>query len=431
MRANRTTTLAAAFAAVLTLTACGKQTAPQTAIPTVEPTVTPTLAAKSEDVTVVKADPAMGDGGVSAFYDPQGPAPAKPGTLIRAEPLVADLSLAKAGDAYRILSSSTDGMAGKATVAVSGALFLPKGKAPAEGWPLIAWAHGTVGIADVCAPSWNQRSVRDADYLNHWLGQGYAVVASDYQGLGAPGGHPYLATRPEAYSVLDAIRAVQGEVRYALSSKVVVVGQSQGAGAAFATAGEAPVYAPEIDLRGTVATGTPYFTATSSPATRDPNAVEGVFAYTLLILHTVKQAEPAFDMDAYLADAARPTMELTRTACLGAVWESILKEKLSQAKAFKQDPTTVVARYYPLLAYASLKPKGPVFMGTGGKDHDVPPQGQQRLFEDACKAGAVIERHVYPALDHSGTVNGSLKDSTPFVKKAFAGEKIVGNCAKG
>jgi hypothetical protein len=82
------------------------------------------------------------------------------------------------------------------------------------------------------------------------------------------------------------------------------------------------------------------------------------------------------------------------------------------------------------MAYANLTPKGPVFMGTGGKDHDVPPPGQQRLFEDACKAGAVIEHHVYADLDHSGTVNGSLKDSTPFVKKAFAGEPIAGNCPK-
>jgi hypothetical protein len=29
--------------------------------------------------------------------------------------------------------------------------------------------HGTVGIADVCAPSWAGRSERDITYLNHWL----------------------------------------------------------------------------------------------------------------------------------------------------------------------------------------------------------------------------------------------------------------------
>jgi hypothetical protein len=70
----------------------------------------------------------------------------------------------------------------------------------------MAWAHGTVGIADVCAPSWAGRSERDITYLNHWLDQGYAVVASDYQGLGTGGGHPYLIARPEASSVLDSVR---------------------------------------------------------------------------------------------------------------------------------------------------------------------------------------------------------------------------------
>ena len=42
--------------------------------------------------------------------------------------------------------------------------------------------------------------------------------------------------------------------------------------------------------------------------------------------------------------------------------------------------------------------------------------------------GSVIQHKVYPDLDHSATVNGSLADSTPFVKKAFAGEAIAGNC---
>ena len=80
------------------------------------------------------------------------------------------------------------------------------------------------------------------------------------------------------------------------------------------------------------------------------------------------------------------------------------------------------------MGYAALKVKGPGFVGEGGKDKEVPPPGQERLFTDACKAGSVIEHKVYADLDHSGTVNGSLADSTPFVKKAFAGEAIAGNC---
>jgi pimeloyl-ACP methyl ester carboxylesterase len=387
----------------------------------------PEMGPDTAELPGIPADPAHGDGGVSDFYVLGSQAPATPGDMIRTEPQPAESSLAEAGQAMRILYSSTDGLDGKTPIAVSGSLFLPKGEAPAGGWPLIAWAHGTVGVADVCAPSNNARSKRDSIYLNHWLSQGYAVVASDYQGLGAPGGHPYLATRPAAYSVLDSIRAVQAG-DFGIAKPVVLVGQSQGGGAAFATAGHAEAYAPELDIRGTVATGTPYFTATAVPAERDPTKVEGVFSYTLYILHLVKQADPSFDLDGLLTETAKPVFDLTRTACLGAVWDAVEENKLSQAIAFTRDPTPEVAKYFPLMAYETLKVKGPVFFGTGGKDADVPPAGQGRLFTDACTAGSVIERHVYPELDHSGAVNGSLTDSTPFVKKAFAGEAIVGNC---
>jgi len=375
------------------------------------------------------ADPWQGDGGVDAFYTPDASITAEPGRLIRTMTQPPETSLAEAGQAMRLLYSSTNGLGDLRTpIAVSGTLFLPKGEAPAGGWPLIAWAHGTVGIADICAPSNRPRSERDTIYLNHWLSQGYAVVASDYQGLGTPGGHPYLATRSAAYSVLDSIRAVQGDPALNIGKPVVLVGQSQGGGAAFATAGEAATYAPELDIRGTVATGTPYFTLDTAPAVRDPEAVSGVLAYSMYIMYLAEQADPLFKIADYASVPAQPFFESTRTQCLMDTWTKIEAEKMSQAKLFTADPTPAMAQFFPLMAYSSLKLKGPVFMGTGGKDADVPPPGQARLFNDACAAGSVIEHKVYPGLDHSATVNGSLADTTPFVKKAFAGEALTGNC---
>lgn len=410
-----------AGAAAFALAACGPTE-------TVEAPAPETPAAPAVTIAMT-VDPAGGDGGVSAFYsDPVPATVTKAGEMIRTEPLEADKSLENAGRAERILYVSTDGLEGSRPVAVSGAVFLPKGDAPEGGWPLMAWAHGTVGTADVCAPSNNPRSERDTKYLNHWLAQGYAIVASDYQGLGAPGGHPYLATKPEAYSVLDSIRAAQAKADYNLSKKVVLVGQSQGGGAAFATAAVADAYAPELDIRGTVATGTPYFTATTAPATRDPDAVSPVLGYTIYILDLVRQADPAFDPAAYLSPEGKQLWDLSRTACYGQVARAIVDGGISQNKAIAVDTTPIASKFYSLMAYDTLKVKGPVFMGTGGQDRDVPPAGQQRLVNDACAAGSVIQHHIYPDLDHSGAVNGSLSDSTPFVAKAFAGEAITGNC---
>jgi hypothetical protein len=48
---------------------------------------------------------------------------------------------------------------------------------------------------------------------------------------------------------------------------------------------------------------------------------------------------------------------------------------------------------------------------------------------DACRAGSTIEIHYYAGKDHGGTVNASLVDSLPFVKKTLAGEPVTGNCA--
>jgi hypothetical protein len=152
-------------------------------------------------------DVMQGDGRVSAFYGWDAPIP-EPGQLLRQEKLEPTLGLAKAGAQYRILYSSTDGIDGKSPVTVSGLLFLPPGEPPAGGWPLLAWGHETAGMADICAPSWVGYSPRIEAFLNASLARGIAVVATDYQGLGTIGPHPYMVVRPGAYGVLDSVRAV-------------------------------------------------------------------------------------------------------------------------------------------------------------------------------------------------------------------------------
>ena len=105
-----------------------------------------------------------------------------PGAVLAVAPLDNRLSVPGAASAHA-LTYATEWRSGEPTTA-TGVLFVPQGDPPAGGWPVVAWAHGTVGLADDCAPSRNPRTERDTDYLDHWLGQGYAVVAADYPGLG-------------------------------------------------------------------------------------------------------------------------------------------------------------------------------------------------------------------------------------------------------
>jgi pimeloyl-ACP methyl ester carboxylesterase len=137
-------------------------------------------------------------------------------------------------------------------VAVSGSVAVPKGKAPKGGWPVITWAHGTTGLADSCAPSRSDYGTYYEGFIDDWLDRGYAVVRTDYQGLGTAGPHPYLIGKVAARSTLDIISAARQLVPD-LSKDYVIAGHSQGGHAALWTAGYADSWQPKLKLNGTMA----------------------------------------------------------------------------------------------------------------------------------------------------------------------------------
>jgi pimeloyl-ACP methyl ester carboxylesterase len=312
---------------------------------------------------------------------------------------------------------------------VSGAVFFPKTPRPAGGWPVVAWAHGTTGVGDACAPSRNPRSPRDTAYLNAWLREGFVVVATDYQGLGTPGPHPYLHTRAQAYSTLDAVRAAL--TLPGVANQVVLVGQSQGGGAAFGTAGIAPAYAPDVKLLGTVATGTPYLGAAPPDVKRDLDRVSPQIAYAMYVAVTAKLLQPDFDPASVFLPAAMPAFEASGETCVGPLFERLTQEGRTERNSYRPDGVKrVFGIVGPVTGYPTLQLAQPVFMGIGGKDLDVPTAMQQKLAQDACQAGSRIQARVYPGLDHSGTVNASLKDSLPFVRSLLAGKPVASTCGR-
>lgn len=379
--------------------------------------------------TVPVADARYGDGRVSLFYTYTDPVPATRGTVLRTEPVPETLTLPKAGQARRMLYSSRGGADGTTPIAVSGEIFEPQGSPPPGGWPIVAWAHGTTGISDICAPSWQARSYRDIAYLDAWLAQGYAVVASDYEGLGTPGMHPYLNVRSEAHGVLDAVRAALADDRR-LRNEIAIVGQSQGAGAAFGSAAFAPTYAPELDVRGTVATGVPYFSP-SVPSARpaDPAAVDPGIAYVMYIVLGLQTSQKPLVASDYFGPEALPVFELARVECVDALEGDVSLARLTDAGALEPAVRTLIAKHLAEFEYPTLKLRAPVFVGTGLADRDVPPPVQQRLVKDACAAGTTVVAHEYRGLTHGETVNASLADSEPFVRAVFAGKKVVPVCS--
>jgi hypothetical protein len=144
-----------------------------------------------------------------AIYDVQpGKASGRPGSIIRVWPLEGGGPSGANSTAFRILYRST-GLNGE-PIAVSGAIFIPPGPAPAGGRNVIAWAHPTSGVIESCAPSLMPDLAGTVWGLSDMLARGYVVVATDYPGLGTPGIHPYLIGESEgrAVSTPSAPRAI-------------------------------------------------------------------------------------------------------------------------------------------------------------------------------------------------------------------------------
>lgn len=111
-----------------------------------------------------------------------------------------------------------------------------------DGYPVVAWAHGTSGFDANAAPS-NHKNLWQHFLAPYQLAlQGYVVVGTDYAGLGvkktASGEaitHEYLSPPSQAKDVIYSVQAAQ-EAFPELSKRFVAIGHSQGGGAVWSIA---------------------------------------------------------------------------------------------------------------------------------------------------------------------------------------------------
>lgn len=167
-----------------------------------------------------------------------------PGDVVRQEPLD---SKVPGGHGIRILYRTQRGD-GSDTFS-SGVVYVPDHMA--AGKPVVAWAHGTLGLGDQCSPSRTSDPPSTMPGLAEMMQNGWVVTASDYAGFGTPGIQGYLVGGDEARDVLNSVRAARSLT--GASSTLAIWGHSQGGNSALFTANDAASYAPELHLVGTVA----------------------------------------------------------------------------------------------------------------------------------------------------------------------------------
>lgn len=346
---------------------------------------------------------AQGEPFVDAFYDPPAVVPYDHGRLIRVGEFAGQEP--PGAQVHRILYTTRDA---NGQPAVASALVIVPDERPPGARPVIAWNHGTTGVARGCAPS-----LRDASAtrwaipaLDQVIERGWIVVASDYSGQGAPGVFPYLIGRGEARSSLDAILAARELDGFTLSPRVVVWGHSQGGHAGLWMSQISRDYAPELKVIGT---------AVLAPAA-DPLALAeeltagdaGVLLSILISWVLVPYADTYDDID------------LTRYIAPGA--EAIVREMTQRCPSEPGVMVSVatalgVAEDRPLYVgdltagalgrrLADNVPSGPwghpILVAWGDQDEVIPPHLQEEFVDRLCADGEQVRRLVYRGYDHLG-----------------------------
>jgi alpha-beta hydrolase superfamily lysophospholipase len=192
---------------------------------------------------------AVSQSALAPFYATPDLTKAKPGDLIRVAPLDVDLA---GGQAFRMLYVTQRPWG---DLAVSGGMmFIPDSPANDGDRPVVAWAHGTVGQGDACAPSRSTNPLGDTSgWLEQMMSAGWVVAATDYAGLGTEGPNLYLVAEAEVRDVVNAVRAAQSFELTQAGSRYVVWGHSQGGHSSLWSGHLAPTLAPELDLLGVAA----------------------------------------------------------------------------------------------------------------------------------------------------------------------------------
>ena len=349
------------------------------------------------------------------------------GTLIAADPVV---DTPAGMQAWRVKYWTTDA-AGRPRE-VTGMVVAPREAVPAQARPVLAWTHGTWGVASRCAPSLS----KDFWSVTAGLGavrNGYVVVAPDYPGLGSAGMHPFLIGEDTARSVIDGVRAARSIPGAAAGSRYAVWGESQGGHAALWTAQTSRAYAPDLTLVGAAAAAPPTDLAQNLRSTSN-RALKSFFTAYIGRSWSVSYGAPLSSLGnrqtqgiiTRLADNNCITLNMKPK--LGMILGiSVLNSRLQSIDIGRIEPWAGLARRNsPTIANIGV----PLLIAQNAKDDLVAPAVTAAHVRGLCRSGNRVRSIAISGEGHATSAKDSAAATLAWIADRFAGKPAPSDCAR-
>lgn len=329
--------------------------------------------------------------------------------------------------AARIEYTSTSGVTG-GTEQATGTVFVPPGKPPEGGWPIVAYAHATTGIESECAPSLSPTLLKSSTIVSTLVKAGFVVTMPDYQGLGLDKTyHPYLDATTAGYNVIDAVRATRRLVPEA-SNRWVALGLSQGGQATWAANELAANYSGGTALLGTVSLSPPAditgFADAAAAGTLTPEQAPAL----PLILSWLKKAYPDLNLDDYRRGIVQDKWDVL-LACQGpkAAERDKITDQITPDDLRPSTPEAVetLRSYLQKMSLPQGPAAAPMLVIYGGQDNLVPSQWTDRALTSACGLGDVIDIQTQPDKGHTDI---DVSSAFSWINNRFKNEPAPNSC---
>lgn len=362
------------------------------------------------------------------FYNAPATVPSEPGQIVRVASL--NTGVARA-NSYRILYSSRD--RNDRPLVVSGMVLVPEGATPgAQGLPIVAWAHGTTGIANRCAPSLEPKAAMNSLFgVQDLVDAGYLVVATDYAGLGSEGSHAYLIGTSEGHAVLDAVKAVHNSSGWDAGSRYVIYGHSQGGHAALWATKLAPSYAPDLDLLGTavLAPATDLGAILSEDIKKPAGKIFGAMA-----LESWSRLYPNAQLSGIVKGPDVPLVDAIAGNCIETTGQGLMDlpaMELMGKDWLKANPTKTEP-WESIIQENNVSPSGidvPLFVAQGTSDQVIPPSVTTNWVKQMCTTDPDVDYQEYSDKGHVNVGPAAEPDVMAWIAGRFAGDAPPSDCA--
>lgn len=365
--------------------------------------------------------------GLNAFYRPPANlAPGSPGSIIRIEPVSTP---GVHGRGWRILFRSQDAE-GNMTVS-SGVVYAPS--SAGSNRFVVAWAHGTIGLAPQCAPS---RQVADpalVPWVNDMLERGWVVTAPDYVGAGGTGGSDatewWVIGAEQGRDLLNGVRAARNIADAGAGARFAVYGHSQGGAVALWGASLAHAYAPELTL---IAAGA-VSAASDIGGILHEKWTSPLAGWLLgpMAAYPWPRYYPGLSTNAILTPTgSNHYQEMALNNCLTDIGPALLNPTMGDF--FAKDPSADPNWRKAFIAnQAPLAPQGvPVFIAHGLADTLIDPAFSAWLVARYCANGTPVVTDWLAGVGHGEAAIVAEPQYSQWLASIVAGQTPTSDCAK-